>query len=262
MKNIKLLSTLALSATLLTASAGLASAAVVDGTGKATETTAGSAGFVKDSTTVIDPQKPGGKGPEGPGDITDPQKPDILDPNVTVSDLAIYAHPKEFNFGIKKISAADQVGTKVVLTQKDWFTAGNDASDVDASKDPAAKHSETYQSLRVYDGRVVNDGWAVSVDATPFVDGAKTLTGAEIKIDGASAYTTDANGKVAGKSALTITTDGTAVSDILKADSTARFYSDIQWDTNKVSLEVPAAVITTGNFSSTVTWTMTGTPDA
>ena len=49
--------------------------------------------------------------------------------------------------------------------------------------------------------------------------------------------------------------------DILKADPEARFMSDLKWDTDKVTLEFPGSVIDTGNYSSTITWTLSGTPD-
>ena len=62
MKKTKLLSAVALSVALLTATSGAVSAAVVDATGKAKESTANSAGFVTDNTTVVDPQLPGGGG--------------------------------------------------------------------------------------------------------------------------------------------------------------------------------------------------------
>jgi len=37
--------------------------------------------------------------------------------------------------------------------------------------------------------------------------------------------------------------------------------SDLKWDTDKVTLEFPGSVIDTGNYSSTITWTLSGTPD-
>lgn len=116
MKNIKLLSTLALSASLLSVGSVAVSAAVINATGTATETSVGSAGFVTDNTTIVTPQVPGGKGPDTlpPG----PENPDTVDPNVKASDLALYAHPTEFNFGVTKISAADKQKSTVVLTQK------------------------------------------------------------------------------------------------------------------------------------------------
>lgn len=269
MKNIKLLSTLAISATLLTASAGVVSAAVVKlPATSATENTSGSAGFIKDSTTPITPQIPGGGGPDtgagAGGGTVDPLKPDVVDPNVTVGDLAIYAHPKEFNFGVTKISAADKQKTTVTLTQKNWLNKENIADGTDVT-DKAKVYSETYQSLRVYDGRVINDGWTVSASATTFKDaaGTKELAGAKIKIASATGYTTDTKGKVASSAAFAIEADSTTnTPDILKADPSARFYSDVKWDTDKVTLEFPGATIDTGNFSSTVTWTLAGTPDA
>ena len=46
-----------------------------------------------------------------------------------------------------------------------------------------------------------------------------------------------------------------------KSDPEARFMSDLKWDTDKVTLEFPGSVIDTGNYSSTITWTLSGTPD-
>ncbi|MGO3297896.1 MAG: WxL domain-containing protein [Pseudolactococcus laudensis] len=148
------------------------------------------------------------------------------------------------------------------MVAKKWFSANNDATGADVT-DPAKLYPESYQTIQVYDGRVVNDGWTVSVAASPFKEGSKVLTGAQIKIAGAKEYTTDKVGKLAGKSGFTIETDGTTnTDDVLKASNTARFYSDLKWDTDKVTLDVPGAVITTGNFASTITWTLAGTPDA
>lgn len=262
MKHIKLLSVLTLSAALLTAASGAVSAAVVDKTtNQAIEKTDGSAGFIVDKTTPIAPEVPGSKGggpdTKDPKDDTTPDGPD--GPLPAASDLSLYRVPKEFNFGIQKVSAADKV-SGVTLTQKKWLSANNDADG--NSKDKAKEYSVDYQTVRVSDGRVVNDGWAVSVSATPFTEGTKTLTGATIKVAGAKAETNDVNGKVAGKAAFDIATDGSSTADILKADSTARFQSFLSFDVTGVTLDIPGAVITTGNFASTITWTLAGTPDA
>jgi hypothetical protein len=177
--------------------------------------------------------------------------------------LAIYAHPQGFNFGVKRISAADKQKTTVKMTQKNWFAKGNpkDGSD---STDPLYAHSETYQSLRVYDGRVINDGWEVTVSATTFNNGTKDLKGASIFIAGATSHTTDtaAGADVEGQTNFEIKADGKTDLTVLKSKTSARFYSDIKWDTDKVTLEFPGANIDTGDFASTVTWTLTGTPDA
>lgn len=123
MKHIKLLSALTLSAALLTAASGAVSAAVVDKTtNQAIEKTDGSAGFIVDKTTPITPEVPGSKG--GGPDTKDPKDPTTPDgpdgPLPAASDLSLYRVPKEFNFGIQKVSAADKV-SGVTLTQKNGF---------------------------------------------------------------------------------------------------------------------------------------------
>lgn len=259
MKKTKLLSAVALSVALLTATSGAVSAAVVDATGKAKESTANSAGFVTDNTTVVDPQLPGGGGidtlPSGPNN------PDTVDSKVKASDLALYAYPTEFNFGVTKISAADKQKNTVVLTQKKWATINNNSDGTDTT-DPVKLHQRDFQSLRVQDGRLNTTDWTVSAEATPFTNGKKSLIGASINIAKATEYTSDPKGKVAAKSKFKIEADGaTVTTDILKADPEARFMSDLKWDTDKVTLEFPGSVIDTGNYSSTITWTLSGTPD-
>ncbi|GAB2023428.1 WxL domain-containing protein [Pseudolactococcus yaeyamensis] len=263
MKNIKLLSALALSATLVAASASLASAAVVTKPGNtATETTSGSAGFITDKTTAFVPQLPEGKGDDTVANgLTNP---DVIDSTVKVSDLALYAHPAEFNFGVTKISAADKQKTTVALKQKNWAAANNNADGTDTTGSTKL-YSRDFQSLRVQDGRVIPKDWSISAEATPFKDGSKTLTGAVIKISKATKFTSDTKGALstpAANGAFEIKTTGAATADILKADPEARFTSDLNWKTSDVSLEFPGSVIDTGNFTSTVTWTLTGTPDA
>ena len=260
MKHIKLLSALTLSASLLTVASGAVSAAVVTSPGNtAIEKTTGGAGFAVDKTTPIVPELPpskgGGTDSKNPGDKTTPDGGGTLP---SASDLALYYAPKEFNFGVQKVSASDKL-KGVTMTQKKWLAGNNDADG--NSKDKNDEYAVDYQTVRVSDGRAVNDGWAVSVSATPFTEGAKTLTGATIKIADAKAETSDATGKVAGKAAFDIATNGSSTVDILKADSTARFQSFLSFDVNKVTLDIPGSAVTTGNFSSTVTWTLTGTPD-
>ncbi|CAM3024817.1 WxL domain-containing protein [Lactococcus laudensis] len=251
MKNIKLLSTLALSASLLSVGSVAVSAAVINATGTATETSVGSASFVTDNTTIVTPQVPGGKGPDTlpPG----PENPDTVDPNVKASDLALYAHPTEFNFGVTKISAADKQKSTVVLTQKKWATVNNNADGTDTT-DPAKLHQRDFQSLRLQDGRVNPKDWTISAEASTFKDGAKTLTGASINIASATDYTSDPKGKVSALKDFKIEADGkTVTSDILKADPEARFTSDLSWNTDKVTLEFSGAVIDTVSPSYSVT---------
>ncbi|MGO2200080.1 MAG: WxL domain-containing protein, partial [Pseudolactococcus laudensis] len=155
----------------------------------------------------------------------------------------------------------DKQKSTVVLTQKKWATVNNNADGTDTT-DPAKLLQRDFQSLRVQDGRVNPKDWTISAEASTFKDGAKTLTGASINIASATDYTSDPKGKVSALKDFKIEADGkTVTSDILKADPEARFTSDLSWNTDKVTLEFPGAVIDTGNFTSTVTWTLAGTPD-
>lgn len=269
MKNIKLMSALVLSVCTLTTASGIASAAVVDTTGKAIEKSAGSAGLITDSTSIVDPKIPGGGGGDdkettGP---TNPKNPDKIDPTVKASDLALLGVPAEFNFGITKISAANKVND-LVLKQKKWAITnnikdGSDAAVTDQYQEELTGKPIDIQSVRVYDGRLIQKDWAVSVSASSFENGTKTLTGATINIKNAKLITNDAKGAVDGKKSFDIATDGTSsTTDVLKASPEARFQSDISWKIDETTLTIPASSVDTGDFSSTVTWTLTGKPDA
>jgi hypothetical protein len=127
MKHIKLLSALTLSASLLTVASGAVSAAVVTSpSNTAIEKTTGGAGFAVDKTTPIVPELPpskgGGTDSKNPGDKTTPDGGGTLP---SASDLALYYAPKEFNFGVQKVSASDKL-KGVTMTQKKWLAGNND----------------------------------------------------------------------------------------------------------------------------------------
>lgn len=256
MKKIKLSSTVFLASLALSVMTGVVATADA--------TTPGIGSFIKDNTPV----KPTEPGEEGPKVVTEP---DEEIPGVTKGDLAFVVKPKEFNFGIHKVSAADKAKSVVSYTQKNYLSqensdvlANNYEADVPTNGNIYPKET---QAISVWDGRIQHDDWSVGVSATPFKNTAgNELTGAVIKIKTDRTYNQVAKGSgdLTALSNFEIKTDGSVSNDILKTTTglSAKDQSDLLWKVKDVTLEFPGSVLEYGDYSSMITWTLTGTPDA
>jgi hypothetical protein len=201
--------------------------------------------------------------------ITPPvDEPDEGTGPYTAGDLAIAGVPKEFNFGRTAISNADTLLATKEIVQKDYYSTENTKDDSSKTKYPAGNT----QGVTIYDGRVLNDSWAVAVSSTQFVntaDSTKKLVGATIVIDPTATRSIDGPagqqdivGPTGNK--FTIVADGaTSTANILKAGTTkAKGHSRLEWNVGDVKLAVPGDQLSLGEYKATVTWTLTGTPDA
>ena len=166
--------------------------------------------------------------------------------------LRIDSVPAMFDFGTNAISAMniDPVGPNTF------------------SLDPAGDSYdavEVNEAVKVWDGRVTENDWTLSVQLTEFTDtsNSNTLAGAEIEISGITTANTDtvpSRSTASGVTSLKVGT--TATTDILKANDVAKAQSSLDWELGDVKLIVPGAQLKYGNFTSTITWTLTGTPEA
>jgi len=166
--------------------------------------------------------------------------------------LRIDSIPAIFDFGINAISAIniDPVGPNVFLLDP----TGDSYDDEKAN-----------EAVKVWDGRVTENDWTLSVQLTEFTDvsNGNTLAGAEIEISGITTTNTDTvpdRSTASGVTSLKIGT--TATTDILKANDVAKAQSSLDWELGGVKLIVPGAQLKYGNFTSTITWTLAGTPEA
>lgn len=269
MKRIKFLSVAFLAALTLASVKGTVSAQVVDATGNASEATDGRVAFKKDLTPVI-PEE-GGKD-EPKVDPTDPDtEPDVVDKTVQNGDLAILVYPKEFNFGVNSVSAADKAAAFKSYGQLKHLSQNN-ATSTPTYKDKDGNDKET-QYLAIWDGRVQNDKWKVSVSATTFTStSGASLVGAKIVIPSfvktythANATTKDNPASLTKASSLEIQADDTAapVTFFEATDGhAAKDQSDILWNIADVTLYVPGNQLDLKAYASTITWTLSGTPDA
>ncbi|GHU36613.1 cell surface protein [Bacilli bacterium] len=250
MKNIKLLSALALSIFAISA---------VNVTATADTKTSDAFVSFREDTSPTDPKLPGESGagkidPQSPGDLLDPSKGPTIYTPVGKNELGIVQRPSVFNFG-ETILQPDSKRNDLTVNALPKNVDGTDFAD---------KYSDgSYiQYVTVYDGRTASDGWELNASAatlTDVTDVSKKLTGATISVSNTTRWNEDAD---AGKgsntnltgSDFTIKTDGTPTR--VMATTTAKYESDVIFKSSDVALTIPKAVIQTGNFESTVTWTL------
>lgn len=182
--------------------------------------------------------------PENPGEIIVPPLPPV-----TAGSLSLASVPQVFHFGSHGISAANLHGVQRFGVDTDLMTGGR-----------------LNEFVAVWDGRVLENDWTLSVSATPFTSGKDVLKGATIEIQNVRKTNTDT---VAGRSTvedltkgnMAITTDGVATA-ILTANPIAKAQSNLHWDMKDVALLVEGSELTFGSFGSTLTWTLQGTPES
>ncbi|MDR2834172.1 MAG: WxL domain-containing protein [Streptococcaceae bacterium] len=240
MKKQKCAQALLLSVMLL--NAGVVGANVVGQSGSASSDTDGVVQFKRDDTPVI------------PVDPEDPTV-EVTDPDITVpverGDLGILARPAKFDFDINEISSANLVGQQSF-------------NHVSGAK----------QFVSVWDGRLREHNWSLSVRMSTFANAGHVLTGAEISIKDLATSRITGGGTslaaVATPSNLTapnqVTITSTGATSVLSTSGLAKEQSSIYWKTSDITLEIPGASLQGVNFNSpyeaVVTWTLTGTPDA
>lgn len=175
--------------------------------------------------------------------------------NTGALELSFTKWPKTFNFGTINISSSSQSkGIQKGALRK----AADDVTDLKGD-----------QTLQVFDGRVFKSGvnWSVNAKATTFKE--KNTTGATREIQGAKiilkntqAKTTDTN----QSSNLSNQKDVEILADDKNTSTTTLFgnengkqvkgWSDLFWDPEHVSLDIPQNQAKLGTFESVVTWTL------
>ena len=254
MKNIKLLSALALSI--------FVTSAISIGVSADTKTSDAFASF-KEDTSPTDPKLPGEIGAgktdlQTPADLLDPSKGPTVYTPARKNELAIVQRPSVFNFGesiLKPDSKRNDLIVKALAKNAD----GTDF--VDKYGD-----GSYVQYVTVYDGRTASDGWELTASATELTDKtttSKKLTGATLSVANTKRWNEDVD---AGKgpntnlngSDFTITTDGTPAK--VMGTTTAKYESDVVFRAEDVSLKIPKQSVQLGNFDGTVTWTLVAAP--
>lgn len=108
----------------------------------------------------------------------------------------------------------------------------------------------------------LDEGWNVTLAATPFTDGSKTLKGAQFGLSNGT-VTNSSDAKVSGLATATPFTpsvDGSAQTVFTAKDSTVGVGVNTEQfaDTN-ATLAVPAGNVV-GNYTANLTWTLSDTP--
>lgn len=167
-------------------------------------------------------------------------------------ELSFTKWPKTFNFGTINISALSQAkGLQKSALKK------SDDNVTDLVGD---------QTLQVFDGRVFKSGvnWSVNAKATTFKESgtAREIKGAKIKLTKTQAVTTDTN----QSSNLSSQKDIEILADDQNTSTTTLFgnengkqvkgWSDLTWDPEHVTLDIPQNQAKLGTFESVVTWTL------
>jgi hypothetical protein len=234
MKNIKLLSVVALALFGATAVSGVVSADQ--------KQTNGSIEFDNDMGTEVTPTDPKEPGKEIPKpDITDPENPNVITPGPS-GGLFLGAHPKNFNFGTQKVGASDIFSGKIL-------TFDGQASNFNDTKYD--------QAVEVHDGRIDLDDWTLTAKLSAFNTGK--LTGTTITIENADtrsefkkqepllASATNGKTEISQKSAV----------NFLKSNPQAKGDTSAVWaNASDVKIHVPANQITKGAHTATVDWTL------
>ena len=167
-------------------------------------------------------------------------------------ELSFTKWPKTFNFGTINISALSQAkGLQKSALKK----ADDNVTDLVGN-----------QTLQVFDGRVFKSGinWSVNAKATTFKESgtAREIKGAKIKLTKTQAVTTDTN----QSSNLSSQKDIVILADDQNTSTTTLFgnengkqvkgWSDLTWDPEHVTLDIPQNQAKLGTFESVVTWTL------
>ena len=167
-------------------------------------------------------------------------------------ELSFTKWPKTFNFGTINISALSQAkGLQKSALKK----ADDNVTDLVGN-----------QTLQVFDGRVFKSGvnWSVNAKATTFKESgtAREIKGAKIKLTKTQAVTTDTN----QSSNLSSQKDIEILADDQNTSTTTLFgnengkqvkgWSDLTWDPEHVTLDIPQNQAKLGTFESVVTWTL------
>lgn len=169
--------------------------------------------------------------------------------------LSFTKWPKTFNFGTIDISALTQAkGLRKNALKK----AADEVTDMIGD-----------QTLQVFDGRVFKEGvnWSVNAKATTFkaqkaTGTAKEIRGAKIILTNTKAQTTDPS----ATSGLRTETVMEILADDQNTSTTTLFgnengkqvkgWSDLSWQPESVSLDIPQGQAKLGTFESVVTWTL------
>ncbi|SJZ39992.1 WxL domain surface cell wall-binding [Pilibacter termitis] len=247
MKKIKLFSAIALSAFAATLAVQITSAVeVTSPSNKAEATTDGEITFGLDST-VVDP--PSIEDPTVP-DPKDPDDPNVTDP-AAKSALALTKYPKKFSFGDHDVDATILYDTSVQhypLVDQTGVVYGNENVGV-----------------QVQDGRMNNDEWNLTVELN--AGSFANLTGATISFENpikATQYVTGAGANgFTGK--VEVAAGGAAAQffSVAGAGNKAKGFSSLSFaNKTDINLNVTGDNIRTGTHTGTLTWTLSGTPDA
>ncbi len=193
---------------------------------------------------ILNPNQPHASGntPENPNQ----------EQNTGALDLRFTKWPKTFNFGTINLSAVTQANgfQKTALNK-----AADDITDLVG-----------HQVLQVFDGRVFKSGvnWSVTAKATTFKENGtvREIKGAKIKLTKTQATTTDTN----QSSHLSSQKDIEILADDQNTSTTTLFgnengnqvkgWSDLAWDPEHVTLDIPQNQAKLGTFESVVTWTL------
>ncbi|MBA3927714.1 WxL domain-containing protein [Listeria rustica] len=214
--------------------------------------TVGSTTSTGDVTFTVD------NGPTTPTDPTDPTTPVTpTDPTTPTSGPLRIDYVSNIHFGNQKISGSDVV-----------YKAKFDAVTLPNS---TVKYVPSY--VQVTDNRGSNAGWKLQVSNTQFASGSNMLTGAELKlVDGTL---NSSNTSAMPTSSGDVTLSGDSVNqDVVNAPIskgmgtwTHAFGTTLGADTtsenSSVTLSVPGttAKSPTATYATTLTWTLSDTPD-
>lgn len=234
MKNIKLLSALALAVFAVNATT-----VVVNADPLLDRSTAGSIEFDNDTTTIVTPTYPQQPGTLLPIDPKDPVYPNEIIPGPN-GGLFLAGIPKNFSFGKHEVGAADIFSGKV-LTMEQIATPGH-----------AAAYS---QAVMVHDGRIDKHDWTLSAQLSAFDSGK--LTGTTITIENAKTLSEFANQEPKLVQGTTTTISQTSSVEFLAANPQSKGDTSAVWDNpSDVKIHVPAKEITKGVHNATVDWTL------
>ncbi|GHU36606.1 hypothetical protein FACS1894192_03540 [Bacilli bacterium] len=231
MKNIKLLSVVALAIFGATAASTVVSAdPLLD------QQTGSSIEFDNDTTSIVTPTDPEEPGKPLPPTV-DPTHPIVINP-VPSGALAIAGQPDGFDFGSHKIGAADIFGGGIkTYAQVD-------------------RPNETRkQGLEIHDGRIDKDDWTLTAQLSAFDSGK--LTGSTITIENVKTLSQFTGQEPLLVQGATTTISQTSAVDFMKADPKAKGDTSAIWDNfSDVKIHVPASEITKGAHNATVDWTL------
>ena len=168
---------------------------------------------------------------------------DIIN-GVERSSLSLLRRPTAINFGVNTLSIASAGKTLRVPAK--------------------ARNNSNYDAVSVWDGRILADDWSLSASATTFTnENNETLDGAVIEfsnVQSQSQATGNLPSDFQAVENFVLTTD-TATTDLMRANPSAKLQTDLFWSPENTELVVVGSVVREGNYHSTITWTLTGSPD-